>query len=60
VACKAGTDPAKGDVSYVAINRYWGDRYASRLNEEVFGRTYPLLETKRYFALDVYKYGLLR
>jgi 4-amino-4-deoxy-L-arabinose transferase-like glycosyltransferase len=45
---------------YVAINRYWGDRYASKLNEEVFGRTYPLLETKRYFALDVYKYGLLR
>ncbi len=45
---------------YVAINRYWGDRHASELNEEVFAREYPLLEKNRYFALDVYKYGFHR
>jgi len=45
---------------YVAINRYWGSRSASELNEEVFAREYPLLEKNRYFALDVYKYGFHR
>jgi len=42
---------------YVVINRYWGDKQASKLNEEVFAREYPLLEKNQYFALDVYKYG---
>jgi len=45
---------------YVAINRYWGSRRASELNEEVFAREYPLLEKNQYFALDVYKYGFHR
>ena len=45
---------------YVAINRYWGDKRASKLNEEVFAREYLLLEKNRYFALDVYKYGFHR
>jgi hypothetical protein len=45
---------------YVVINRYWGSRRASELNEAVFEREYPLLEKKSYFALDVYKYGFYR
>jgi hypothetical protein len=45
---------------YVAINRHWGDRHTSRLNEEVFAREYQLLEKNRYLALDVYKYGFRR
>ncbi len=48
------------DFFYVAINRYWGSRRASELNEEIFAREYPLLEKNRYFALDVYKYGFHR
>jgi mannosyltransferase len=45
---------------YVVINRYWGSKRASKLNEEVFAKQYPLLEKNRYFALDVYKYGFHR
>jgi hypothetical protein len=48
------------DFFYVAINRYWGEKRASELNEEVFAGQHPLLEKNRYFALDVYKYGFHR
>ena len=45
---------------YVAINRYWYASRARKLKDETIDRMYPLIEERRYFGLDVYKYGFYR
>jgi len=45
---------------YVALNKYWGDAHARKLNDELISQLYALVEKRRYFGLEVYKYGFYR